>query len=179
MAAAAALSVAALAWHGPARPMPTHRACATCMTIPPDVKVKLAKSGLAIPGMEDVARKAAATAPSCTPNAPCDMDASFISSLALASLGVVAIVLLAGISGAAADEDDFLEALERRAERSRSRRDAQLRGLAKAVKPLQDSPLGWELVDDEGMPTSDAFVFLTLAVASQAWLASWLWQAGG
>merc|ERR1712187_490098 len=51
--------------------------------------------------------------------------------------------------------------LEEQAKRSRQRRNAQLRLFAERLRPLQDNPiLGWRVVDDDGMPTIDAYVFL-------------------
>lgn len=183
----AAFACALLAWRGPALAPRGTRTPPATLAIPPDVKLKLAQGGLAIPGMEDAAREAtaerlAASAPAaerlCTAAAPCAFDAgAFLSSAATVPLAVVALALIGGLAGATADDDEFLEALEARAERSRRRRELQLRNFAKAVKPLQDSPLGWRLVDAQGMPTPDAYVFLAIAVAAQAWLASWLWQA--
>merc|ERR1719401_436692 len=61
--------------------------------------------------------------------------------------------------------------LEEQAKRSRQRRNAQLRLFAERLRPLQDNPiLGWRVVDDDGMPTIDAYVFLVIAIAFQAWL---------
>ena len=67
------------------------------------------------------------------------------------------------------------EAIEEQAARSRERRVKQLRAFGEQLRPLQDSPLGWRLVDEDGLPTGDAFAFLALAVAAQlsfAWLLS-------
>ena len=66
--------------------------------------------------------------------------------------------------------------MERRAEKSRQRRLEQQRSLANQLKPLEGW-FGWTLVDDEGLPTVNAYVFLALAVVVQLWLAFLVQQA--
>lgn len=65
--------------------------------------------------------------------------------------------------------------LEERAERSRQRRNESVRGFAARLQPLQDT-FGWQLIDGEGMPTADAWVFGFVALISQAWLFWTAWQ---
>ena len=135
----------------------------------------LVQKGFAIPGMEEAGRQVQDTARLCTQEAPCDFDAwQFASSLALSPGGVVLVALFFYNIGTASFDED---ALASQAERSQRRREAALRQFAARLRPLQDGPLGWRLVDGRGMPTGDAFVFLAVAVASQVWLADLLLAA--
>ena len=106
---------------------------------------------------------------------PCELDiGAAAGSLFQAVIGAVVFVLfLSQVAGSAVDED----ALAEQAARSRERRNKSLRAFAKRLRPLQESPLGWNLVDGDGMPTGDAFVFLALAIGAQAWLAYILSQS--
>ena len=87
------------------------------------------------------------------------------------------IVLLAyfayviGQQSFAPEDDDWLERVERQAERSRKRRLERQRDLARRLAPLQNA-MGWTFVTDDGLPTTDAYVFLALAVVVQLTLAS-------
>ena len=153
-----------------ARPL---RSTARPSMISDEMGRKLAQKGFAIPGMEDVGRevKGDMAARLCTAQAPCDFDApgAIVSLLQTVGGAVIFVLFIAQVAGSTIDE----EALEEQAARSRARREKTLQDFAERLRPLQESPLGWTLVDDKGLPTGDAFVFLAIAIAAQLWLA-WL-----
>ena len=141
-----------------------------------DLASKLVQKGFAVPGMEELGREVKAdNLARCTQAAPCDFDAaSFLGSVLQTAGGAALFVLL--LSQAFAFDEG---ALQEQAARSQQRRERQLRAFAEKLRPLQDSQLGWRLVDEEGMPTADAFSFLAIAVGSQIWLAwSLSWVVG-
>ena len=141
---------------------------------------KLARQGLAIPGFEDVALTqggARAAERLCTIDAPCDFDVlAFLSSLVLSPAGIALVVLLSYSAGGAAADGQTMASLEQRSQVSRQRRDDQLRAFAERLRPLQSPPFGWRVIDDDGFPTLDAWVFLAIAAMSQGFLAWWLLQ---
>ncbi|KAL3899562.1 MAG: hypothetical protein SGPRY_012621 [Prymnesium sp.] len=134
---------------------------------------QLAAKGFAVPGMEDVGREVRdqMTTRACTQAAPCEFDifsaaASLFETVAAA---VLFFLFLGQVVGSTLDED----ALEAQAIKSRERRDRRMRDFGERLRPLQESPLGWRLVDSDGMPTGNALLFLFAAVTSQCLLA-WL-----
>ena len=118
---------------------------------------------------------------SCTKDAPCDFD--FGAGLELFGLAAFTafLVVVAASAGSAtyteaeaqqeeaetAAEDGFLV---EQAARSRQRKDDRLRDLAARLQPLVETT-GLPLVDGDGMPTSDAYVFVVVVVAAQFLLA--------
>ena len=144
-----------------------------------ELGARLATHGFAIPGMEDVARDARSAA--ATSTAVCGADVACIdwASIALSPLGIGLLALvffLAGESAASDTGTDVLnERLEEQARRSRQRRNEQLKAYASRLKPLQNS-LGWQLIDGEGFPTADAWLFLAIALAAQLFVGSLLYQ---
>ena len=165
-----------------------------------DAKLKLVQAGLAIPGMEAEGREASESISSrlkaagvveigeersrtpvradaervCTQEAPCELDGDLAKRLLLTPGPVVLLLAFAYSVGVAAfetEDEDWYEKLEKRAERSRQRRREQQLDLARRLEPLQQT-FGWSLVrEEDGMPTLDAYVFLTVAVSAQLALA--------
>lgn len=161
-------------------------------------KLRLVNAGLAVPGFEAEGRQvsrdissrlgrdreasagdSARHARRCTRDAPCDIDGDLVKRLALTPGPVLLLAAFAYSVGvrAFADEDsernidgEWTARLERRAERSRSRRVAALRELARQLEPVQDA-FGWRLVAADGQPTANAFVFVAVAAVVQVALA--------
>ena len=110
----------------------------------------------------------------CTQEAPCELDGDLAKRLLLTPGPVVLLLAFAYSVGVAAfetEDEDWYEKLEKRAERSRQRRREQQLDLARRLEPLQQT-FGWSLVrEEDGMPTLDAYVFLTVAVSAQLALA--------
>ena len=175
-----------------ALPMPSVRITAARM-LDDDQKLALIRMGLAVPGMEKEGRAASQRISkrmdeagvieigkaqqsvekrSCTRDEPCEVDAQFLRSLALTPGPVLLLVAFAysvGVAAYSAETDD--DWLERQAERSRARRLKRQREFGAALQPLQQWT-GWTLVTGDGTPTSDAYVFLAVAVAAQLTLAA-------
>ena len=156
-----------------------------------ETKLRMVKAGLAVPGMRaegaDAARnitsklEAAGVYP--TGRKPDSLgqrepqctrlgDTCNVSS----PLSPVPILLLAffayslGKRSFDVEDEEWVERLERRAERSRTRRLERQRDLAKRLQPLQNT-FGWSLIGAEGLPTTLAYAFLVLAAVVQLALA--------
>lgn len=166
-----------------------------------DDKLQLVRMGLAVPGMTEEGKQAATeidtrlretgvyelgaikkappSAPKkCTREDPCDIDGGLLRSLALTPGPVIllaAFALSVGNQAFASEEmteTDWEERLQRQAERSRKRRLDRQRLFAQQLEPIQ-AILGLNLVSaEDGLPTSDAYVFLAVAVGVQIAIAS-------
>lgn len=164
------------------------------MTLTYDEKMSMVRAGLAVPGFSAEGKDAATNisgrlegagvfelgkqAPPprpqqseqrrCTREEPCDLDGSVVTNLFQVP-GVILLIAFAYALGEQAfnEEDaDYIQRLERQAEKSRARRLARQRDLAKSLQPLEQL-FGWSLVTDDGLPTSDAYVFFAAAVLTQ------------
>ena len=111
--------------------------------------------------------------PKCTRADPCPVDGDLLGSLVQTSAPIVLLVAFAYAAGtqAATSDEEWLDRLEERAERSRKRRLAALRDLGGRLEPVQ-AAFGWSLVDERGLPTALAYGFLALALAAQLALAA-------
>ena len=182
-------------------PFPTRHA-PIAMTLSYEEKLAMVNAGLAVPGMSEEGAEASrkinkkldelgiieigksrpppAEKKACTKDDPCEVDGELIKSLIFTPGPVILLVAFAYSVGsqAFADEDDeeWIAKLERRAEKSRERRLERQRNLASQLKPVEQW-FGWTLVDDEGLPTTDAYVFLAAAVGAQLSLAFAVQQA--
>ena len=163
-----------------------------------DEKLQLTRMGLAVPGMSEEGKKSKddirqvlteagvyqlgekrekRPARKCTREEPCDLDGGgLLRNLALTPGPVLLFVAFAVAVGnqagqEVASDEEWVKRLERQAERSRARRIARQRNLAEQLEPVQ-SILGLNLVDDDGLPTTDAYVFLAVAVLVQLAIAS-------
>ena len=138
------------------------------------IKEKLKKTGVVEIGSDEI-MKAREEKPKkrCTRDAPCELTAGdIVDSFILTPGPVILLAAFAYTVGVQAfemedaTEDERLEQLAKRAEKSRQRRIERQKDLAARLEPLE-AAFGWRLVSPEGLPTTDAYVFLAVAILAQ------------